>query len=50
MKIHGVSADFVEQLTGLGYRDVSADDLVAMKIHGVDTEYIKEMNAALGHK
>ncbi len=45
MRIHGVSPDFISGLQQLGYRHVSADDLVAMRIHGVSLDYVKKMKA-----
>lgn len=46
MGIHGVTASYVRELGGLGYR-LSAGDLVAFKIHGIDPDYIRQM-AAIG--
>jgi hypothetical protein len=38
MRIHGVTPDFVRDLQGLGFKDVSPDDLVNMRIHGVSVD------------
>ena len=46
MGIHGVTADYIRALSGLGYR-LSAKDVVAFKIHGVEPGYIREL-AAIG--
>ena len=43
MAIHGVSADFLQQLGALGYRNLSADDLVALSIHGVTADYVRRL-------
>ena len=45
MAIHGVSADYINQLAALGERKFSADDLVSMKIHGVTTDYVRQLQA-----
>ena len=47
MGIHGVTASYVRELGGLGYR-LSADDVLAFKIHGVEPDYIRQM-ATIGH-
>ena len=38
-----MSADYVEQLAALGYRNFSADDLVNLRIHGVSPEYVRRL-------
>ncbi len=42
MGIHGVSADYIRALSGLGYR-LAAEDVVSFKIHDVDPEYIRAL-------
>jgi hypothetical protein len=42
MGIHGATADYVQVLSGLGYR-LSADDVVAFKIHGVEPDYVRQL-------
>ena len=46
MGIHGVDAQYVRALAGLGYR-LSADDAIAFKIHGVEPDYVRQL-AAIG--
>ena len=48
MRIHGASADFVQQVKKLGYERVSVDQLVTMRIHGVSPEYIQGLQARGG--
>jgi hypothetical protein len=43
MRIHGVTPEFIRDLQTLGFRIVSADDLVSMRIHGVSIDYVKKM-------
>ena len=45
MRIHVVTPEFVRGLQELGYRDVSADDLVSLCIHDVSLAYVKKMKA-----
>ncbi|MHB8500155.1 MAG: hypothetical protein ACYDCG_15890 [Candidatus Acidiferrales bacterium] len=40
--IHNVSRQVVKDMNDLGYRNLSADDLVARRIHGVDVGFVKE--------
>ena len=37
--------DFVRQIRDLGFRDVSVDDLVSMRIHGVTPEFARRVKA-----
>jgi hypothetical protein len=37
---------FVGGITALGYKDLSVDQLISLKIHGVTTEYVRELLAA----
>jgi hypothetical protein len=48
MAIHGVTPLFVKEMAELGYKNLSIDQLVQLRIHGVDAEYVKEMNEAIG--
>jgi beta-lactamase regulating signal transducer with metallopeptidase domain len=48
LKRHGVTPEFLGELSALGYKQASLDDLLAVKIHGVTPEYISSMNALLG--
>jgi len=34
MRIHGVSAAYVKELREHGYKNLSIDDLIEMRIHG----------------
>ncbi len=37
---------FVGGITALGYKDLSVDQLISLKVHGVTTEYVRELLAA----
>jgi hypothetical protein len=43
MRIYGVTPEFIRDLQPLGFRSVSADDLIRMRIHGVSIDYVKKM-------
>ncbi|HEY7392925.1 MAG TPA: M56 family metallopeptidase [Bryobacteraceae bacterium] len=40
------SGSWLEQIQSEGYRDLTVDQLIALKIHGVSGEYIRQMRAA----
>jgi hypothetical protein len=40
-----VTTDFVRQIRELGFRDVSVDDLVSMRIHGVNADFARRAKA-----
>ena len=37
MRIHGVTPEFIRDLRALGYKDLSVDDLVKLRIHGAQS-------------
>jgi hypothetical protein len=41
MRDHGVPADYVGALRGVGYGGLSADDIVRLRIHGVTPDFIR---------
>lgn len=43
LAVHDVSRAFIQQLEGLGYRNLDVDDLLAMRIHRVTPEFITAM-------
>jgi beta-lactamase regulating signal transducer with metallopeptidase domain len=45
-KIHGLDAETVRRLSGLGLGKLSADDALAMRIHGVDARFVEGLRAA----
>lgn len=45
LKIHGVTAAFVREMSALVPDKLTADDVIAMKIHGVTSAFASEMNA-----
>jgi hypothetical protein len=47
--IHGVTPQYIEELRALGYKDISAKDLIEMRIFGVTPDYIRKMEKA-GYK
>ena len=46
MKDHGVSLNFIRELTGLGYANLAPEELVRTKDHGVSAKHISEFLAA----
>jgi hypothetical protein len=40
-----VSGDYVRDLRALGYADLTADQIVSLRIHGVTGEFIRQANA-----
>ena len=44
-RIHGVSAEFIEQLQALSFKHPDPDQLVVMRIHGVTPEYINNLKS-----
>jgi hypothetical protein len=43
MAIHGVTGEYLQQLAALGYRNLTADDLVSLRIHGVSADYVRRL-------
>jgi hypothetical protein len=35
MRIHGVTITFIERTRERGFKDLSIDDMVSMRIHGI---------------
>jgi hypothetical protein len=46
MRIHRVNAQFVKEMREAGYNNLTADELIQLRIHGVDGAYIKKMKGA----
>src|SRR5437660_7526042 len=46
--IHGVTPDYIREMTNAGFDDLSMKDLIELRIHGVSPEYVQEL-AALGY-
>ena len=44
-RIHGVTPEWIEELKKLGYSNLSADDLISMKIHGLDGRSLSRKRA-----
>jgi hypothetical protein len=40
--------DWLDGIRAEGYRDLSVDQMIALKIHGVDAAYVREIRAAVG--
>ena len=49
MSIHGVNADYVRKMRGLGLGELSPEQLVEMKIHGVSAKFVEAMRE-LGYR
>jgi len=45
-----ISGDFINGLAAVGYTNLAADDLAALRTHGVTPEFIREMNALFNQK
>jgi Mn-dependent DtxR family transcriptional regulator len=43
MAIHGVTAEYLNELAALGYRNLSAEELVSLRIHGVSADYVRRL-------
>jgi len=43
MRQHGVNPAFVQEIRGLGLRDISVDQLIELRDHGVNAAYISGM-------
>ena len=41
MAIHGVTAQFIDEMAAAGFKGFSADELVQMRIHGVTPAYAR---------
>lgn len=41
--MYGVDADFVRHMSEAGLGELSADDLIGMRMHGVDLAYLRAM-------
>jgi len=46
MRIFNVTPELVRELRDLGFRDLSAEDLVSTRVHKVTPEYIRQMRTA----
>ncbi len=46
MKIQGITAEYAQQMSQLGFGKLTADQLIACKIQGVTSDYIATMKAA----
>jgi beta-lactamase regulating signal transducer with metallopeptidase domain len=47
-RMHGVTPEFLRELTALGYTRASSDDLVALRVHGVSAADIGEFQRVFG--
>ena len=43
-----VTPEMIRELNGLGYRDIPARQLVALRIHGASPQWIRGVRAAMG--
>jgi hypothetical protein len=48
-RIFNVNTDQIQDLAQEGYKDLSAEDLVAFRIHHIDSEFIETVKKA-GHQ
>lgn len=46
MRIFNVNPDYIGEMRSLGYKDITARELINSRIHGVTPDYIRKMRAA----
>lgn len=46
LRIHGVTREYIAEMRGFGYTELTARELVEMKIHGVKPEFVRGLKAA----
>lgn len=48
-RIHGVTGEFVDEMTGLGIEGLTSGRLVEMRIHGVSVDFARRAQASRGN-
>ncbi|MEP6768047.1 MAG: M56 family metallopeptidase [Acidobacteriota bacterium] len=48
LRRHGVTPEFLREISSLGYRRASTDELIALRVHGVSTEDIAQFQKIFG--
>ncbi len=46
LRIFDITPEYIREMRGLGFRDISGDELVASRIHRVTPDYVRSMRAA----
>ncbi|TXF90550.1 hypothetical protein FUA23_05485 [Neolewinella aurantiaca] len=46
LRIHGVNDKYINELSGLGYKDLTLDDVMKARIHGLSADFVEDMTKA----
>ena len=46
LRIHGVSKEYISEVSGLGFGGLSLDEITKAKIHGLSAEFVRDMSRA----